>query len=84
MRPMLVMLYFTTGFFVGAAGMMFLALALQPILLSLGGPGRIFAAASPLLVGLLGGFRTAMCGYSTGRPLSESLKHAYFLGSRFE
>ena len=84
MRPMLIMFYFTTGFFVGAAGMMILALILQPFLISLGGPGRIFAAASPLLLGLMGGFRTAVYAYSTGRPLSESLKHAYFLGRSSE
>ena len=84
MRPMLVLFYFVTGFFIGATGMMLLALALQPVLIGLGGPGRIFAAASPLLVGLMGGFRTAMYGYSTGRPLAESLKRGFFLGGRSE
>ena len=77
MRPMVVLLYFFAGLFLGTITTMVAAIALQPVLLSLGGAGRILAVSAPLLVGMTGGFRTAMHGYSTSDSLSRSIKKAF-------
>ncbi len=77
MRPMVLLLYFFTGLFVGTAVTMVIAIVCQPALLSLGAAGRILATTAPLLVGLLGGFRTALHGYYTSDSLARSIKKAY-------
>lgn len=77
MRPLVVLLYFFTGFFVGASVTMITTILFQPALISLGGAGRILAATAPLLIGLFGGFRTALHGYSTSDSLTRSIKKAY-------
>lgn len=77
MRPLVVLLYFFTGLFLGTVCTMVLAILLQPVLLSLGAAGRILAASAPLIVGLAGGFRTAIHGYSTSDSLGRSIKKAY-------
>jgi hypothetical protein len=74
---MVILLYFFTGFFLGTICTMMAAIALQPVLLSLGAAGRILAVSAPLLVGMTGGFRTAMHGYSTSDSLGRSIKKAY-------
>ena len=77
MRPMVVLLYFFTGLFVGTSVTMVAAIVFQPALLSLGGAGRILATAAPLMVGLFGGFRTAIHGYSSADSLGRSIKKAF-------
>ena len=79
MRPIIVVLYFCTGFFVGSVFAMLMAMLLRSAILNAGDTGRIFAAFSPLLLGVFGGVRTAVYGRKHKLPLGAALRKAFLL-----
>ncbi len=79
MRPIIVVLYFCTGFFIGSVFAMLVAMLLRTAILNAGETSRIVAAFSPLLLGVLGGLRTAIYGRKHALSLGAALRKAFLL-----
>ena len=77
MRPSVIVLYFFIGFSLGTAATMVLTSLLRPILLGLGQTGSLVGFLSPFLIGVFGGFRTALFGYRDRNRVVDALRRAF-------
>ena len=77
MKPIVLVLYFFVGLFVGTAAFMLITAGLKPLILGLGSIGPLIGFLTPFIVGLFGGCRTAYVGYRANLRLPLALRKAF-------